>query len=283
LGTSEFVERTPFIPNTFDTPTPIGTEPDAGLDPAVDAKKSWFLRNKDKFGINSKLAGTILDIGVALSDRVNVDAPTLYDPQKQPLFNRFYEFDDKESQRLAQRQIQGIMNSNLPEPVKQAQISEITGRAQDNQSKVNFQNAQRYEQNRDADLNKLQTYLDANIDARISDADNYRQRKAKVDYLRNKFRSQQKEQVVNSVTGYLDYANQLSVANEMSPYFTVSPITGKVKYKPQSTSNLKSNALDQYAQNVQETQQLPNGASVVKIGDQFVIIASDGKPTIVNK
>jgi len=268
-----------FSPVTSDRGAPA-LPPDSHLTPVTNTtsvKQSWYQRNKDKFGINSKLAGTILDIGMTLSDKLRVNEPMLYDHQKQPMFNRFYEFDNKEVQRLANQQIQGIMNSNLPEAVKQAQIAEVTANSQDNQGKVDFANAQRYEGKREQDLSKLQTYQDANVDSRISDFDNYRQRKAKVDYLRDKFKAQKKERVYNSARGYFDYVEELGVANELSPYFTINPITGRTQYKPQNKSKLENNLISQYAQNSNNTTQLPNGVTAVQMGDKTFLITADGK------
>ena len=275
LGDYNFQERTPFIPNTF--PSDIaGNTGSSSNAPKTEAKQSWFARNKDKFGINSKLAGTILDIGVVLSDKLEIDNAPLYDHQKQPLFNRFYDYDNKESQRAAQTQINGIMNSNLPESVKQARIAEVTAQSQNNQSQVDFNNAQRYDQKQSADLNKLQSYQDSNLDARINDVDNYRQRKARVEDLKSRFRNNQKEAIVGSVKNYLGYADELRVANELSPYFETSAITGRTKYKPQSNSNLKNNALDQFAQSDQNVQNLPNGASLIKQGNMVILVSADG-------
>ena len=257
--------------------TPQDEPFDSSTIDTVSAKQSWWNKNKDKFGINSKLAGTILDVGLVLSDKVRVNNPMLYDHQKNPLFNRFYEFDNKEVQRLADRQIQGIMNSNMPEQVKQSQIAAIMGQAQDQQAKVDFANAQRYENKRDTDTQKLQSYQDMNVDARISDFDNWRQRKAKVDFLKDSFKAKQKEQIANSAKGYLDYVNELSVANDLSPYFEINPITGKTKYKPQSKSNLQDNLISQYAQNSQNTKALPNGAFLTQVGEHLFIIDADGK------
>jgi peptidoglycan hydrolase-like protein with peptidoglycan-binding domain len=241
--------------------------------------KEWFQKNKDKFGINSKLAGTIFDIGMVASDHLDISEPPLYDHQKNPLFNRFYEFDNKEPQRQASVQIQAIQNSSMPEAVKQAQIAEIVAQSQTNQAQTDFANAQRYEQKRSADLNKLQVYQDNNLDVRISDFDNYRQRKAKVEFLKNKFKAAKKEQIVNSVKNYGEYVDELSVANELSPYFTVNPITGKTKIKPTSKSDLKTNMLSEFAQNANNTKQLPNGATATQIGNFMVVVDKEGKTT----
>lgn len=241
--------------------------------------KDWFVKNKDKFGINSKLAGTIFDIGMVASDHLDISEPPLYDHQKNPLFNRFYEFDNKEPQRQASVQIQAIQNSSMPEAVKQAQIAEIVAQSQTNQAQIDFANAQRYEQKRSTDLNKLQVYQDNNLDTRISDLDNYRQRKAKVEFLKNKFKAAKKEQIVNSVKNYGEYVDELSVANELSPYFTVNPITGKTKIKPSSKSDLKTNMLSEFAQNANNTKQLPNGATATQIGNFMVVVDKDGKTT----
>ena len=278
LGPDTFQEKIPYLPNPngVEERTVTFNDPSSSVDPKIKARQSWFARNKDKFGINSKLAGTILDIGVVLSDKLQVDNAPLYDHQKQPLFNRFYDYDNKESQRAAQTQINGIMNSSLPESVKQARIAEVTAQSQNNQSQVDFNNAQRYDQKQNADLNKLQSYQDSNLDARINDVDNYRQRKARVEDLKSRFRNNQKEAIVGSVKNYLGYADELRVANELSPYFETSAITGRTRYKPQSNSNLRNNALDQFAQSDQTTQNLPNGASLIKQGNMVILVSADG-------
>jgi hypothetical protein len=273
------IERGPLDISNYRVPvTPVSPEKVPGLF-TTDQAKEWFQKNKDKFGINSKLAGTIFDIGMVASDHLDISEPPLYDHQKNPLFNRFYEFDNKEPQRQASVQIQAVQNSSMPEAVKQAQIAEIVAQSQSNQAQTDFANAQRYEQKRSADLNKLQVYQDNNLDVRISDFDNYRQRKAKVEFLKNKFKSAKKEQIVNSVKNYADYAEELSVANELSPYFTVNPITGRTKIKPSSKSDLKTNMLSEFAQNANNTKQLPNGATATQIGNFMVVVDKEGKTT----
>jgi len=248
--------------------------------PTTEAKQSWFSENKDKFGINSKLAGTILDIGMTLSDNLDINQPVLNDRRKTPIFNRFYEFDDKEAQKMFSTQVQQINNSNLPEQVKQAQIAEITSNAADYQGKVDFANAQRYEGKREADLSKLQTYMDANIETKVQDLDAYRQKKARVEYLRDKFKSEQKAKVFNSVRNYLDYTEELSVANQLSSDFTINPITGRLKVKAHPPTQLKDNLLQQYAKQQNNTTTLPNGATATQIGNLLIITDPTGKSEI---
>ncbi len=244
------------------------------------SKKSWWDNNKDKFGINSKLAGTILDIGLTASDHLDINSPVLNDRRKTPIFNRFYEFDDKEAQKMFSTQVQQINNSNLPEQVKQAQIAAITANASDYQGKVDFANAQRYEQKRDVDLNKLQSYMDTNIETKVQDLDAYRQKKAKVDYLKNRFQGEQKAKIYNSVRNYLDYTDELNVTNQLSDHYTIDPITGRLKVKKEQNTLLKDNLLQQYAQQQNNTKTLPNGATATQIGNLLIVTGPDGKSEI---
>jgi LysM repeat protein len=241
-------------------------------------------REREKFGINQKLLGTLADIGLVMSDRLNIDNPTIYNRQKNPMFNRFYEFDNREAQRMADRQIQGIMNSNLPEQVKQAQIAAVTSQMQDQQGRVDFANAQRYEQKREMDLNKLQQYTDANLESRINEFDIYRQKMARVKDLQNQFKANRKQQIVNSAKDYWEYTNKLNTLNELNPYFEISPITGRTRYKPQPKSELDSlqQKLNQYSRNPQAVD-VGGGTKVADMGDFLVVTSPTGEVKIVEK
>ena len=248
--------------------------------------KDYPKRSKEnKFGISSKLAGTIADIGLALSDKLRVSEPTLYDRRKYPLFTRFVEFDDKEVQRMYDKGIQQIQNSNLPEAQKQAQVSELLAKYQDYQGKVDYNNLQRYEGKREADTNKLQQYLDQNIDIKVADTQDYRERKARVDYLRDQFLAQRKSRVVNSLKAYADYADTISRANELyTDNYFISPITGKISYRPTEQSKLSDteSLVAQYRQNANNKVSLPNGATLTMLNKSTGIVTdSNGKTEVV--
>lgn len=247
--------------------------------------KSYPERAKDRrFGISSKLAGTVADIGLALSDKLRVSEPTLYDRRKYPLFTRFVDFDDKEVQRMYDKGIQQIQNSNLPEAQKQAQIAEMLGKYQDYQGKVDYNNLQRYEGKREQDTNKLQSYLDRNVDIKVADTESYRERKARVNELRDAWNAQRKTRIVNSLKAYANYADQINYANQLyAENYTVSPITGLVKYKPNQQSELKDNLLQQYAKNAQNKISFGNGLTGYQIGQKLVVTNADGtKFEVVN-
>ena len=239
--------------------------------------------SKYPFGINPKLLGSILDAGVVLSDRLSIDSPALYNRQKNPMFNRFYEFDNLETQRLANQQIQSIMNSNMPEQVKQAQIAQITAQSQDQQARVDFANAQRYEQKREADLAKLQSYTDANLDTRIADYDNWRQRMARVKDMQNQFKSWRKQQLVGTLKDQLGYMEKLQSLNQLNPYFERSWLTGTDRYKPQGPNVLNTDPTQGYDKNASRQFSLPGGATATDMGDFYVIVDKDGKVDIKEK
>ena len=240
--------------------------------------KDFPLRSKEnRFGISSKLAGTIADIGLALSDKLRVSEPTLYDRRKYPLFTRFVDFDDKEVQRMYDKGIQQIQNSNLPEAQKQAQISELLSKYQDYQGKVDYNNLQRYEAKREGDTNKLQQYLDQNIDIKVADTQDYKERKARVDYLRDQFLAQRKSRVVNSLKAYADYADKINMANQLyTENYTINPITGRINYKPNQKSDLTQDLLEQYSRNAQNKVNLGNGLTGVRVGNKLIVTNADG-------
>jgi hypothetical protein len=289
-GEAELGPVTPFIPKSYIPPAYRAEESynrnnmDTGMSMDFPKPQSTSTSDKEKFGINQKLLGTLADIGLVMSDRLNIDNPTIYNRQKNPMFNRFYEFDNREAQRMADRQIQGIMNSNLPEQVKQAQIAAVTSQMQDQQGRVDFANAQRYEQKREMDLNKLQQYTDANLESRINEFDIYRQKMARVKDLQNQFKANRKQQIVNSAKDYWEYTNKLNTLNELNPYFELSPITGRTRYKPQPKSELDSmqQKLNQYAKNPQAVD-VGGGTKVADMGDFLVVTSPTGEVKIVEK
>jgi len=236
--------------------------------------KRW---NWSKFGISPELAGTVADIGLALSDKLRVSEPTFYDRTKTPLFTRFVDFDDKEVQRMYDKNIQQIQQSNIPEQVKQAQISALTSNYQDYQAKVDYGNLQRYENKRERDTDKLQRYLDTNIDQRVADIESYRMKKARVDELRDAFKAQRKSRIVNSLKAYAEYADQISKANEFTPNYRINPITGRIDYRPQQQSQLRENILQQYQKKNQSRIDLGMGATGQIMGNVLIITDKDGK------
>ena len=268
-------------PQAFSTPA-AETKP-AQIAPEIDRGSEIVKKEKYPFGINSKLLGSLIDVGVVLSDRLSIDSPPLYNRQKNPMFNRFYEFDNLETQRLANQQIQSIMNSNMPEQVKQAQIAQITAQSQDQQARVDFANAQRYEQKREADLAKLQTYTDANLDTRIADYDNWRQRMARVKDMQNQFKSWRKQQLVGTLKDQLGYMEKLQSINELNPYFERSWLTGTDRYKPQGPNALNMDPTQGYDKTSSRQTTLPGGATVTDMGDFYVIMGADGVPKIQEK
>lgn len=267
-------------PQAFSSPA-VETKP-AQIAPEIDRGSEIVKKEKYPFGINSKLLGSLIDVGVVLGDRLSIDSPPLYNRQKNPMFNRFYEFDNLETQRLANQQIQSIMNSNMPEQVKQAQIAQITAKSQDQQARVDFANAQRYEQKREADLAKLQTYTDANLDTRIADYDNWRQRMARVKDMQNQFKSWRKQQLVGTLKDQLGYMEKLKSINELNPYFERSWLTGTDRYKPQAPSSLNIDPTQGY--DIRSRQMnLGDGITATDMGDFYIIRDAKGEVKIQEK
>jgi len=242
-------------------------------------------RGKGKFGINPKLAGTIMDIGLALSDNLNVEGPILFNNKTYPLFNRFVNFDNKEPGRNLSLSVQQIQNSNMPEQVKQAQIAQLTAQANEQQSQVDFGNQQRYEQKQERDINKLQQYQDRNTLVGNQDLENYLQRKGRVESLKNEFKARRKSNIVNSIRGYADYVDELHLKNQIyADNYRVNPITGRVDFTGGKQDPLKQQEqlMQQYQQNVQNQISLPNGATMTLLGNgHAVVVDSDGKTQIV--
>jgi len=200
----------------------------------TSSPKKW------KWGIDSKLAGTVLDIGMQLSDRLKVQSPVYYDNQTTPLFNRYVQFDSKDAGRNLALQAQQIQNSNLPEAVKQARLAELSANSQMIQSNVDLTNQQRYEQKLAQDTNKLQQYIDKNQLIRNQDLDNFRQRVARIQDLRNQFESNRKEKIFNSIAGYLNYVDDTLKKSELtSENYYWNPITGRRVYKGKKQDPLK--------------------------------------------
>jgi len=255
--------------------------PTTATPPIVENKK----KGKSKFGISDKLAGTVLDIGLALSDGLKVREPNYHDLRKTPLFSRFVEFDDKEAGRNLALNIQQIQNSNMPEEVKQARIADLNAQYKDHTAKVAFTNTQRYEQKLNQDTEKLQNYINNNVDQHFQDVERYSQQKAHVDMLRDQFEAQRKSRVVNAVRGYLDYVNKTHLQNQiLSENYRVNPITGQIDFKGNTPDALKKKEMEmqQYTQNAVPVKNLPNGAVLARTPSGVeIIIDQTGKATIV--
>lgn len=267
--------------NQINTNVTTNTENSATTN-TTSNKDKWF----NNFGISSKLSGTIMDIGLAASDKLNVKNPTLYNNQKHPIFSRFFQYDDKESQKNFQLAIQQIQNSNMPEGVKQARIAEIAGQAAENQGKVDFTNAQRYDAKQEGDVNKLQQYIDNNNSQRNQDLESYNQRKAQVDYLKDQFMAQRKGRIVNSARNYLDYIDTTNKENQLAENYTLNPITGKINFKEKAKDPLKNkeDLMRQYAQNsANNKMDLGNGVTMTMVGPGIgIVVGEDKKPVVVN-
>lgn len=242
-------------------------------------------RGKSKFGINPKLAGTIMDIGLALSDNLNVEAPILFNNKTYPLFNRFVNFDNKEPGRNLALSVQQIQNSNMPEQVKQAQIAQLTAQANEQQSQVDFGNQQRYEQKQERDINKLQQYQDRNTLVGNQDLENYLQRKGRVESLKNEFKARRKSNIVNSIRGFADYASDLHYQNQIyGDNYKVNILTGNVDFTGQKQDPLKQQELlmSQFQSNAQNAISLPNGVTVTMISPGVGIsVDANGKAEVI--
>ena len=260
--------------------TPLKMEQISTSTQTPDTKTS-----KNPFGIGHKLAGTILDIGLALGDTLTVQNPQYRDLRKSPLFSRFVDFDDKEAGRNLALNIQEIQNSNMPEVLKQARIANLNAQYQDHTAKVAFGNAQRYESKINQDTEKLQTYINNNIDQHFQDVERYNQQKARVDYLKDQFHAQQKSRVVNSIRNYLDYVEETRIKNQLnSENYRVNPITGRIDFLGNKQDALKKKEMEmqQYAQNAVPVKNLPNGAVLARTPQGVeIIIDSTGKATVV--
>lgn len=230
----------------------------------------------------SKAAGTILDIGLALSDKVTVDTPNYRDNRKYPIFNRFVNFEDKNVSKQHAKAIESIQNSNVPEAVKQAQISALNASTQEYQAQVDFANVQRYEEKLGRDTEKLQGYMDRNIDIATNDIDVHRQKIARVNELVDKFKAQRKERVVNSLRNYSDYVEQTQAINEMMPNVSLNPWTGKTKVK-NNTNPFESvdAAMQGFVRNSNNTVDLGNGATAKQINGVWVSVDKDGKVSVI--
>lgn len=249
--------------------------------PEEEAKKKW----RFKFdGISPKLAGTIMDIGLAMSDKLNVRNPQFRDLRKYPLFTRFVDFDDKEAGRNLALNIQQIQNSNMPEEVKQARIANLQAQYQDYTAKVDFGNAQRYQAKLDQDTEKLQQYINANTDQHYQDIERYNQQKARVDYLKDQFNAQRKSRVVNSVRNYLDYVDKTNMQNQLySENYATNPFTGKIVFKGEKKDPFKEieEQMAQYEQNPLRSRKLDKGLNWLANG-KGIFVDESGKGTFID-
>ena len=80
------------------------------------------------------------------------------------MFSRFVEIDTKEVSKQYNQAMQEILNSNMPEQVKQSRIAQLNSQMQDYQGKIDMANTERYQNKISQDTNKLQAYIDNNID-----------------------------------------------------------------------------------------------------------------------
>lgn len=278
----ELSTPTPYVPYNPQNPVSIEDTIEYAAQNVLESNdnKNYPGTSKESnFGISNKLAGTIADVGLALSDKLTVREPTLYNRQKTPIFTRYVDFDDKEAQKMYSLRTQQIQNSNMPEAVKQAQLAALNSDYQDYQAKIDFANLQRYEQKREADTNKLQQYRDRNIDIKVEDLDSYSRRKARVDELRDYWKSKRKEKVVNALRGYADYVEDVNLKNQLIPNYQVNPITGRINYKSTERPELDTNILSQYSQSKPKLD-LGQGASGQVIGNLLVVTDKDGKVTV---
>lgn len=250
-----------------------------------DSYNNQSSRSKMNLGISSKLAGTLLDIGLAASDKLTVDNPQYRDLRKYPLFSRFVDFDDKEVGRNMALNVQQIQNSNMPEEVKQARIADLNSQYKDYQAKIDFGNAQRYEQKINQDTEKLQNYINANIDQQYQDLERYREKKAKVDFLADQFRAQKKSRIVNSIRSYMDYVDRTNLENQIyADNYRIDPVFGGVHFTQGTKNPLKKqeDLLSQYSQNAKNQVSLPNGATLTMLSESSGLIShADGKTEIV--
>lgn len=266
---------------------PAGTTVPTFL-PFTSTDKQEETKRKNKFGISPKLAGTVLDIGLALNDRLRVDEPDYRDLRKYPIFDRFTDFDNQEISQQQALAIQNIQNSNMPEQVKQSMIANVTASAAQQQGKMDLANQGRYDQWRGAGLNKLQQYLDTNINQQAQDLDKYRREKAQVNYLRDQFNAQRKSRVVNSVRDYLNYMDQVNMANQLkSTEYRINPFTGRVNYTGYKGDPLREQEtkMNEYrAAAAQSGMPLQNGATLYRLpGGETFIMTKDGDIKPLNK
>lgn len=297
------------VPGTFYSPSMyeddfVGSEPIEndyiGSEPLVDEVQSTDdqsfdfeertkkKRNWQNYIPGSKLMGTLLDIGLAASDNLDVDNPNYRDNRKYPIFSRFVNFDDKEVSRNYASALQEIQNSNVPEQVKQTRAAELNAKYQDYQAKIDFANAQRYQNKLDQDTNKLQSYMDRNIDQATQDLNTYREKKARVNYLVDQFKAQRKSRIVNSVRGYLNYVDETNQKNQLlSKNYRVNPFTERIQFTgtKQDPFAEKQLQIAQYARDSKNVIPIEGtGASIVTLPDgTYVIIDKEGRVTKPDK
>lgn len=229
-------------------------------------KTPWW---KD-MGISRQLSGSIFDSLMAASNRLNVDEPQYRDNRKYPLFTRFVDFEDKEVSKQYNLSMQQIMNSNMPEQVKQSQIANLNAKLQDYQGKQDLQRNQLYQQKLMGDTEKLQGYMDRNIDQATADLENYRMKKARVEDLKNQFRAKRKADIVNPIRKYLDFVQEVDLENQVySDNFKMNPWTGKVNFFKSTPDPLKKQE--------EMMNQFPSGSMSRNVeGGGREIVLSDG-------
>lgn len=246
------------------------------MQPAAPAAKK-----KNPLGISRQLSGSIFDFLMAASDNLDIDAPQFRDNRKNPLFTRYVDFEDEDVNKMYNQSMMQIMNSNMPEQVKQSQIANLNSKLQEFQGKEDFARYQNYQQKLGLDTEKLQKYMDTNIDQQSADIERYREKMGRINDLRNQFRAQKKARMVNPVRQFLDYVQKVDLQNQIyADQFKVNPYTGKVTF----TEGKQQNALDQQATNmnqygkVGEVSVLGSGVYIqnTKYGP---ILIQDGKAT----
>jgi len=242
------------------------------MQPAAAAAKK-----KNPLGISRQLSGSIFDFLMAASDNLDIDAPQFRDNRKNPLFTRYVDFEDEDVNKMYNQSMMQIMNSNMPEQVKQSQIANLNSKLQEFQGKEDFSRYQNYQQKLGLDTEKLQRYMDTNIDQQSADIERYREKMGRINDLKNQFRAQKKARMVNPVRQFLDYVQKVDLQNQIyADQFKVNPYTGKVNF----TEGKQQNALDQQAANINQYGKV---GEVTVLGDGMYIQNTPYGPVMVDK
>ena len=203
-------------------------------------KAAAAAKKKRKFGIDPKLAGTALDIMMAMSDNLDVDYPWYRDLRKYPIMRRFTDFEDQAVSKQYSQAVSQIQNSNMPEQVKQSRIADLNSKLQDYQGQIDLTNQGRYDQWLETNLNKVQVYQDANVNQQAQDLDRYQQQKARVEYLKDQFQAQRKSRIFNAARSYMDYLDDVRYQNQLvAKNYRYNPFSGNINYTQSTKDPIK--------------------------------------------
>lgn len=199
-------------------------------------------------GIDPQRLINSLQAGLLLGDLATLQKQNPYYTYRptQMAYQRFEPLNTRQQERVFNLAKESIMNSNLPEAAKQAQLAQLASTVSQGVNQIDAQNYQGNLQVQNQNTSNLINAVNQDEQRRQEANLRYSQDEARGSFLYHSQKQEYRNQLFNLWRDHVENVTAQKLLNQLSRNYNFNPYSQTVEYQPGKGNPLTSNQLDAF-------------------------------------